>query len=567
MTTIVRTLELTLETGRRSDDFLRRGAAGGVGVALSGGGSRAAVAALGQLRGLHELGLLGEVRAISGVSGGTWVSAAWTFLPDDRDDVGFFGPVVAPEELVLHACDGEDPARSIAEVAEGSFARAICDGGFAPPGLLASGQRAMARGVELRDRWAHVVGERLFGPLGLYHVDERGHSTAFFAADEAAAAEVRRLNPALASMRALTVHARPGDCPRPFAIFNTAFVAIDHAGMSASVPVQATPYFVGTVSRPPAVDRRGEAIGGGAVLPFSYGGRLIGAGVGSPRPVEVALDRIYGLHDIVGSSSAFYADKAVAGWPTQPLVPEYPRYRPGSAPPAGGRDFFLDGGALENTGVAALLAWADIDRLIVFVNAPTPLEIAGDGLAIVERQVPPLFGYRPFVAGLGYRPYAGIEAPTIASGTELTRELLGALPEPEDPVAEGFRNNAVFAPTAFPALLEGLLGRAAAGGRVPGIGPSAFLQRRVPVIDNAWHGVAGGRAVDVLWVLLSPASRWIDRLRPEVARARASAWPNYPTAWTHLPPKAVNLLAHYTTWVVGELQAELEALFDRRPAG
>lgn len=505
--TIARTLELSLGAGRRTDQFLAREAASDVGVALSGGGSRACVAALGQLRALRELGLLGRVRAISGVSGGTWLSAAWTFLPDDRDDAGFFGPMFAPEQLVLRASAGEELARAITEVPEACFARAICDGSFGPPALLACGHRAMQRGVDVRDRWSHVVGEILFGPLGLHHVDAFGRSTAFFAADAAAAADVRRRNPWLESARALTVHARAGDAPRPFAIFNTAFVATDRAGASASVPVQATPYFVGTVSTPPAVDRRGEAIGGGGVLPFSYGGTLVGVGEGSPRPVEVALERIYGLHDIVGCSSAFYADKVVSLRPAHPLVPEYPRYRPGSAAPAGGRDFFLDGGALENTGVAALLAWSDIARLIVFVNAPKALDVAHHGMAIVERQVPPLFGYRPFMHELGYRPYAGIDAPTLASGTHLTSELLAAIPEAPDAVAEGFRNNAVFAPEAFPELLEGLMRRSKAGGDAPGVGPCAYLQRGVRVVDNAWHGVAGGRAVDVLWVMLSPATQ------------------------------------------------------------
>ena len=56
VTTIARTLELSLGTGRRTDQFLARVAMGNVGDALSGGGSRACVAGLGQLRALRELG-------------------------------------------------------------------------------------------------------------------------------------------------------------------------------------------------------------------------------------------------------------------------------------------------------------------------------------------------------------------------------------------------------------------------------------------------------------------------------------------------------------------------------
>ena len=48
---------------------------GNVGVCLSGGGSRALSAGMGQLRGLSYLNLLGQVKALSTVSGGSCKSA------------------------------------------------------------------------------------------------------------------------------------------------------------------------------------------------------------------------------------------------------------------------------------------------------------------------------------------------------------------------------------------------------------------------------------------------------------------------------------------------------------
>lgn len=42
------------------------------GLAFSGGGTRAASATLGQLRGLRKKGLLKDVKYISAVSGGSW---------------------------------------------------------------------------------------------------------------------------------------------------------------------------------------------------------------------------------------------------------------------------------------------------------------------------------------------------------------------------------------------------------------------------------------------------------------------------------------------------------------
>lgn len=45
------------------------------GICFSGGGTRAMSAAMGQMRGLNNLGVLKNARYISCVSGGSWASA------------------------------------------------------------------------------------------------------------------------------------------------------------------------------------------------------------------------------------------------------------------------------------------------------------------------------------------------------------------------------------------------------------------------------------------------------------------------------------------------------------
>jgi predicted acylesterase/phospholipase RssA len=54
-----------------------------VGLALSGGGSRAIAFQLGCLRALHDRGMLGRVAVVSGVSGGSVMAAAWAYSDDD----------------------------------------------------------------------------------------------------------------------------------------------------------------------------------------------------------------------------------------------------------------------------------------------------------------------------------------------------------------------------------------------------------------------------------------------------------------------------------------------------
>lgn len=64
------------------------GAGRRLGLALSGGGFRAAAFHLGVLRGLHSLGLLGRVEVVSAVSGGALLAAAW--VARGRDDFPAF---------------------------------------------------------------------------------------------------------------------------------------------------------------------------------------------------------------------------------------------------------------------------------------------------------------------------------------------------------------------------------------------------------------------------------------------------------------------------------------------
>ncbi|HYM55255.1 MAG TPA: patatin-like phospholipase family protein, partial [Solirubrobacteraceae bacterium] len=53
-----------------------------VGLALSGGGSRAVAFHLGCLRALHDRGVLDRVRVVSGVSGGALMTGLWAYGPD-----------------------------------------------------------------------------------------------------------------------------------------------------------------------------------------------------------------------------------------------------------------------------------------------------------------------------------------------------------------------------------------------------------------------------------------------------------------------------------------------------
>ena len=75
-------------------------------VAFSGGGTRSYLCSLGYLRGLHDLGLMQNVRYMSGVSGGTWATVAYVYFQKSHPggpatDAELLGDILAPQDSSL----------------------------------------------------------------------------------------------------------------------------------------------------------------------------------------------------------------------------------------------------------------------------------------------------------------------------------------------------------------------------------------------------------------------------------------------------------------------------------
>jgi hypothetical protein len=229
----------------------------------------------------------------------------------------------------------------------------------------------------------------------------------------------------------------------------------------------------GIVSVPPdATDANGVQVGGGGVESFAFNSALTSFDVPTSR-ATVHQQRPWALVDIVGASSAAFAaalaqlassyarspDLLAAvlqargpaaahflarhGVPTatsrtrlapalaahargdasriralamelEGLIPAY-QYWPVRHPPVTEplkTSQFADGGSLENSGIAAMLAYHDIQNIIAFANTGTPLSMDRAGTIVVDDSLPPLFGYQPYVEGTGYVPYQGATHPT-----------------------------------------------------------------------------------------------------------------------------------------------------------
>jgi predicted acylesterase/phospholipase RssA len=149
-----------------------------VGLALSGGGFRAAAFGLGCLRALHDKGVLGKVTVVSGISGGSLLAAMWAYGP--KDFTAFDDQITAllrtglQRRLVLSALAPTHVGRSVA----GLVSRAI----------LGAGDRPSHNRTDLL---ADLLARQLLGDRNLRDVTQPNLATVLTATDLTTARTVR----------------------------------------------------------------------------------------------------------------------------------------------------------------------------------------------------------------------------------------------------------------------------------------------------------------------------------------------------------------------------------------
>jgi len=150
-----------------------------VGLALSGGGFRAAVFGLGALRALHDRGVLRDVAVVSGISGGSLLAAMWAYGPDSFAD---FDSSIA--ELVTAGLQWELVRRALRPRAVLADAASVASAAAGRPfGVQRTSTRTEALVGALA---ARPFGQRLLGD-----VTHAGLSTVISATDLATGNAVR----------------------------------------------------------------------------------------------------------------------------------------------------------------------------------------------------------------------------------------------------------------------------------------------------------------------------------------------------------------------------------------
>lgn len=555
-------------------------AGGRVGVCLSGGGSRAMAAGIGQLQGLSTLAasdnipLLNKVSMLVTVSGGGWVGIPFTYLPDSVSDQDFLGTYVDRSRLA-----GPD----ITATPELWIGTQITQD-FSLEKLATAAVVLRFRGVPTNMLWQTLMGIHFLCPYDLF-TNVNYSPNSLFAAD---LGQVQRYvtgpNPALQT-EAADVITVGRTVERPFlssvmGMFVSVPVPDTDDSQLLLVPVESTPWYTGLVSTPAnALDQKGNQVGGGVVASFGFNSNFQSIVLSTATATQ---GRQWALTDVLGTSSAAFAAKLkeihlrlfrsperltaaltqhkesvlnmlgkceqemldrgsvdaliasvandgfeqlkadlVGGDPLAAIDPAYFYWTPATPPSESqtATQTFADGGSLDNSGIATMLAYG-MNTIIAFVNSSFAFDAAGP---TIDPMIWPLFGKKS--------PHdLGVKQDVL--GVDLTQK------------------NQVFNTTDFDALVAGLAASIGENEARPAI----FLQQ-LTTLENAWFNVRGGQTINVLWVYLSMSTDWSEGITNEdvrnaLQRELNSKFPNYETDNTELTPQGVHLLSNLTSWTI-----------------
>lgn len=560
-----------------------------LGICLSGGGSRALSCALGQLSALNAMTLpngqpiLGPAQYVSSVSGGSWASVLYTFLPQTINGVSvsdsdFLIEPVVPQSLtkgnpnnnipgnvsyIGQYCLGTTPQQfSLTNI--GIFLKMLLDAGF------------FWNTSQWNWFWIAGVGELVLKPFALYSATYNSAgpfvqpSLMFSLSTGEVTQCITKYNPSLVPSDFYL--ARTG---RPSLIVNFNLLEDYQKAVSPQIPMQATPIATSVLGQSPD----GHLVGGGGVESFGFTSMLNGPGAMNGT-ASINTNRNYSLCDIAGCSSAFFASlllqyindevKTIVkdledylindlGWSTlaadavgyalkrvlkyftsdaSDVIPAY-NYWPAKQVviPSNNTFGFSDGGDFDNTGVLGLLAQTNVNKIIAFVNTETPLGGTATN-PTADTAIPLLFGHGG--AGQGDLSYVQVFDDT----------------------------NPLYPNGACAAAQAGLFNASAGGGTTPGKATAAFLQQGLVTIANPVANITAGRVIDVLWVYNNPVSDWTSAITDpgiqqdlaQVNTVGSTLW-NFPNYFTgeqlYLGVEAVNMLAQLSAWNVQQLSGTI----------
>ena len=586
---------------------------GNVGVCISGGGSRAMTASMGQLRALNYLtlnnqkSLLEQVKAISTVSGGAWLGVPFVYLPSNISDDDYLNTYVPePSRLVLSDTSGHSTAETLNTFPPGNAGKQLTSLAMSIEGLAWMAFKLWWKQCPTDMLWQSVIGTNILLPYSLYSPSSsmRLPTSLFSYNSQTSKQDVTGPNPSLSKETAHLVATHTHH--RPYLICNMSMFIkpTNNDDKKYLAPVQATSFFTGIVGSPDGLDANDRQVGGGGVTSFAFNSVLNNVNGGN---VTISQSRQWAIADIVGTSSSFFAKSLknqIGIWQENPslfekfhqqqgpkiiaalrestptldkeshhfldeleedvssimeslsaflesIIPAYNYWSVVNAAPNTDmkKNHFADGGNLENTGIGGLLAYSDIDNVISFVNSETPLANSEKGVFNASNQEIP--GTRIEVDGQ-IPPLFGYQPYNDENGYRLYQSDSN----PDKPI---YKHNQLFPSDAFAELLKGLWETSGNGSNAK----PAIYRQNLLVQKNDWFGIKGGKEVGVLWFYLNPVEDWKKALTADVRDFvdGISNFPNYSTLNTQLTAEEVNLMSNLTAWSVANNENAFKKIF------
>lgn len=495
------------------------------GLAISGGGSRSLTCAIGQYRALKYLGLLDKVGVVSSVSGGTWASASFVYLPSSFSDDDFLGaPTPNPASITVS---------SLGSLSATNLGHAPTRMGWGDV-LSVLHHLKSKYSYPNKDLWQGLIGERIFQLWNLWEVGSDGMPLYYYSGNAAdVASSITPNNPQLGAAQ-FTLQQRT----RPLLIMNSSIFANQNMRGSRLLPFESSPFGIGVRGTfPPKVTGDME-IGGGLIQPFAMGSSVVS--ISGDLATVTPPSRPYSLVDMAGISSAAFAqtvqdkfhefdslEPKYQYWPVADPVPQTANYF-----------WFADGGSLENTGICSLLA-RGVPRIISFVNTEVPLltkPLSQGGAVTIDSSIQLLFGTDPD------EPTKKLQDSYIASAPNATPDEIQ-----------------VFEKARYYELMNGL-----AVANVQDGGPAMFKQT-LTVLPNKTFGIAGLYDVEILWVYNTAVPNWIKLLSPDVQSTvnRLKHFPNYETmGQLGLSATEVNALTELSFWNLTSNAEMVRSMFE-----
>jgi predicted acylesterase/phospholipase RssA len=325
-----------------------------IGVAFSGGGTRSACCTLGQLKALHDTGMMNKVKYISSVSGGSWTAVPYTFLPSKMLSE-FWGHIQEPQIIT---------ADSLLQIKPRSFQSCVVNAA-----LLIRYMAAVLTGKG-DESFADVLGAIFLRPFGLDNAEQQ------FSYNAETVAQACELNPNLSPNAFVQTRSNS-----PYLIVGAVLLNQDGLNKKQKYPVEYTPYYSGI--RQHYIDKdvftSEDNFGGGYINSYGYdckgpcqveaqGSKLVLTVKASKRhPLNLHHPKAFSLADIMASSGAAPQQFTNALQLRALGFPEF-YHLPVAELTAKAREYsHSDGGHLENLGIVPLLA-RGVDRLYIFVN-------------------------------------------------------------------------------------------------------------------------------------------------------------------------------------------------------